>query len=348
MRRPTLANFISSGGSLIVGICGGDISEAAALANLAEERLIIDPMAPDEGWVGGSARMVFNVVPSNLSSYIVTPRNVARVILLDVCKTPIRLRNGFFEYLEFGAGLQPKNCGTQACAPSVMQAYERDSVFTLNDFASVPQHIRIFPTDQADLGRRIVLQGPDQNGATIYGTDNTTQAASLGETVYMSLPFVTALNTFSGITGIQKDPTLGPVQVFMVDPTTGAQTLLTTLEPNETTALYRRYFINGLPCNCCNTPAGRVQVSAQVKLDFIPLVNPSDYLNIPNIPALIEEVQAIRYSRMDSTKAAQLEAKHHLKALQLLNGQLDHIDGKISTAVSVSIFGSDKLRAQPV
>lgn len=338
---------ISQGIGLPVGICAADIAGNAAITNEAQERLIEDPMAPEEGWWGGWVKMVFNLQVSNLSAHLVTPHDIARIILMDVCKQPIRIRNGFYEYLEFGIGLQPRGCNPQVCAPSTMQAFERDSVVTLQDFPPTPQLLRVYATDPADLGRRIILQGADQNGTTILGTDLATQAASLGETVFLTAPFSTALNQFSALTGIQKEATQGPVQIFTVDPITGASVLLTSMEPNETTALYRRYFVNGLPCGCCQNTAGQVQVSAQCKLDYVPVVALNDYLTIQSIPALKEEVQAIRYSRMDTPAAAQNEGKHHFKALSLLNGQLDHFLGKVNTAVTVPIFGSDRLKPQP-
>ena len=341
--------FRASGAAIPVGLCTGDLSSIAAIVNLAQERLITDPLAPDEGWWSGWVKMLFNVQVNNLSAYIVTPNNIARIILMDVCQKPIRIRNGFYEYLEFGIGLQPRGCKPQPCGPNTMQAFERDTVVTLNDFAGSPQLLRAYPSDNADVGRRIVFQGEDQNGVPVTSVDTVTQAAILGETLYMTIPFVASTNTFSTITGIMKDPTIGPVAIFMVDPITGASTLLSSMDPNETTAAYRRYLVNGLPCNCCATsPAGTVQVSAQCKLDYVPVISDSDYLTIQSIPALGEEIQAIRYSRMDSPQAPALETKHHAKAISLLNGQLDHFLGKINTAVTVPLFGSDRLRLNPI
>jgi hypothetical protein len=335
---------ISQGIGLPVGICANDISANAAIVNLATEQLMLDPMTPDEGWWGGWIRMLFNVVAVQHAAYIVTPANIARVILLSVCQKPIPIRNGFYEDLQFSIGPQPRPCQSNSCVPHTMQAFERDSTVTLTDFASSPQLLRVFTTDPADLGRRIVFQGPDKNGATVLDVDPQTQAAIAGETVFITLPFATTKNQFSGLTGILKDPTLGFVQVFMVDPATGTQTLLTTMGPNETTAQYRRYLLNGLPANCCST----MQVTADCRFDYVPVVSPSDYLSIPNIPALYEQVQAIRYSRLDTPAAAANETKHHAKALALLNGQLDLYQGKTQVSVRMPIFGSDRLRRQPV
>ena len=340
--------FRAAGGTFPVGICPADNTQAAAIVNLAQEQLIHDPMAPDEGWWGGWVKMLFTLHAVNLSAFLVTPHDIARVILMDVCKKPVRIRNGFYEYLEFGIGLQPRSCHPQVCAPSTMQAYERDSVVTLSDFAATPQILRVFVTNNADLGKRICIQGTDPNGNTIRGEDANTRTATLGETIFFKGPFAQSLNTFASVTGILKDATLGPVQIFMIDPTTGASATLTTLEPNETTAQYRRYMVNGLPCACCNTPGGQIQVEAQCKIDFVPVFADSDYLTIQSIPALIEQCQSIRYSRMDTEVAAKLEAKHHARAIALLDCQLDHFAGKINTAVTVPLFGSDRLKPMPI
>lgn len=349
MQRPTLQMAINDGIGTPLGICAADISGNAAAVNQAQEELMYDELAPDEGWWGGWIKMLFTVNSSLGSSFLTAPFDVARVILMDICKTPVRIRNGFYEYLEFGPGEFPKGCNNQKCAPDTIQAFERDNVVTLTDFPAAPAYLRAFVSSPGDLGKRIVFQGDDQNGVPVLGLDAATGEASDGEVVYLAQPFSTTVNVFAGpLTGIQKEPTLKPVQIFTVDPTTGASTFLTSMEPNETTASYRRYFLNGLPCNCCSTPGGQVQVSAQCKLDYVPVVNPSDYLIIPNIPALKAQVQSIRYSRMDNKDAAGLEIKHHKRAISLLNGQLDHFLGKTRTAVAVPLFGSDRLTPQPI
>lgn len=319
----------------------------AALANDAMMRLLTDPDAPDEGWLGGSAVMAFNVVAVNNAAYLITPRNVARLILMDVCQKPIFIRNGFYEYLRFGRGLEPKQFECNCSSP--LAAYERDNSPTLQDFPATPQFVRIYPTNQSDAGRRVVIQGADQNGMPVLGVDSVTQQAIEGESLFLQFPFVQTANQFTGpLGGIIKDTTLGQVTFFAVDPVSGAQTTLSTMQPNETTASYRRYLINGLPANCCNSTTGQIQVSAQAKLDFVPVASDSDTLFLPNIPAILEEIASQKYSFMDAANAPALQSKHHATALKLLNGQLDHVYGKINTAIRVSLWGSDRLRPQPI
>lgn len=342
MIRPTLSNFRSQFPIEVMGICAADPG-VITYANDSQQRLIMDPLAPDEGWWGGWATMVLTAAKTFTHAYVTTPQNVARIIVSAVCDRPVEMRNGFYEFLMFGAGLQPKLCRT-GCGQS-FNVYDRDNVVTLFDFPSTPQKLRFYPTDARDSGLMILPQGLDQNSQVVLTTNPVTGLSAPGEYVTLAFPFVDSANTFSKLTGIQKDQTYGPVQIFAVDPTTGVETALSTMEPNEQTASYRRYLISGIPnfnCNCAQP--GLVQLQCQVRLDFQPVYNETDYLSIPNVSALVEESISIRYSRMDSGSAAQKSLLHHGRALALLNGQLDLYQGKTSTAVKVPLFGSNRLR----
>jgi len=333
-----------------IGLCASDRSGVAAAVNECQEILIADPMAPEEGWYGSYVHVLFQVQQANGQAYIVTPREIARIDRLDICTRPRFLRGAAYEYLMFGNGKQPKPCQT-SCATT--QGFERDNLPLLYPFpSSGPQGIRFFPSNNADLGKLMQLQGTDQNGKTVYGTDPVTGAAIIGEQVSLALPFSTAAFSYQQITGLMKDETNGPVLVYAVD-SQGNQTLISQMAPNETVANYRQYFLNGLPCNCsnltCNTPSVTpIQVDAMCKLDYIPVENDSDYLTIQSIPALIEEGQARRWSTIDAAQASKKETDRHANALRILCGQLDHYFGKTTTAIGFKIFGRNRLRPQPV
>ena len=345
-QRPTFSMALNSTLPQALGKCAQDRSAVAAYVNQAIEQLIADPMAPEEGWYGSFANMVFNVPVSNLTGSIITPREVARIDVLDICNRPRFIRNGFYEYLMFGTGKLPRACNP--LCTNVRQAFERDNVPLLAPFPTTgPQTIRLYPSNNADVGKLVQLQGIDQNGKVVYGVDPVTGEAIIGESLALQIPFTTAAFSYQEITGLMKDPTLGPMTVFAVD-AAGDHTQITTMEPDETTAAYRQYFLNGLPAACCNTPQGIVQVQAQVKLDFVPVLNDSDYLLIQSIPALIEECMAIRWSRIDAPQATAKEKTRHAKALSILCGQLDHYYGKTKTAIGMRLFGSDRLRPQPI
>lgn len=347
MYRPTLSNFRAQWPDEAMGKCQADPA-VVAYCNDAQQRLMMDPLAPDEGWWGGWVTMVLTGVRNGNHSYVTTPREVARLIVMDVCSRPISIRNGFYEYLHFGTGLEPKPCRGIGCGHT-FQTFERDNVPTLVDLLPTAQTIRIYPTDARDSGLRVLVQGLDANGQVVLTTDPGTGVSAPGEYLPLSFPFVDSTNTFTKITGIQKDETFGNIQIFQVDPVSGGENQLSTMEPNEQSANYRRYLLSNIPAlhACCSTTPN-VQITAQARLDFIPVANETDYLMIQNVPALIEEAQSIRWSRMDSPNASEKSQEHHVRALQLLNGQLDQNEGKTSTSVKVPIFGSNRLHRQPV
>lgn len=334
-----------------MGICAAD-PQVAAYCNDAQERLMLDPLTPESGWWGTWMRMNLSVSVTNGVAYITTPREVADITDIAVCQNPIHLRNGFYEFLNFSRGIEPKHCQGAGCR-STFQAFVRNNVPTLSPFDNEPgetQLIRIYPTDPRDVGLRVLVQGLDANGIVITTTDPGTGLSALGEYMVLKFPFVDSVNRYISITAIMKDQTYGSIQLFQVDLSPGDETLLSSMEPNEQTASYRRYMINGIPNTnlCCTGPGNPITVTANVRLDFVPVQNETDFLSLPNVAALIEESQSIRYSRMDSSAAQQNSQIHHARAIAYLNGAMDLYAGKWNVAVRVPIFGSQPMRRMPI
>ncbi len=344
--RLRLADFMVSRGPTAVGLCNADVAPVGQIVNEAQERLLF--AGGETGWYGSWWKMAFNLTQND--PYITAPREVARLINMDVCARPIRIQNEFYEFLEAGIGLQPvsPSCQGQRCA--VMEAYERGAVISQRDLTPGGKKLRIVITDPADVGRKCIVQGKDQNGATIYGQNGTDQI--LGTVLDFTLPFVDTPTEITEWNGFQKDFTIGPVSVYEVDMTTGNQVLLATYAPNELVPSYRRYLVNGLPAWCCNPPVSGipqpVQVTAMAKLEFVPVQVPEDYLLIQNLPALIEEVQSVRYDGIDTEEAKKLSEYHHARALRYLNGQLEHYYGKNRPAIQFSPFGDAHLTRQRI
>jgi hypothetical protein len=314
-----------------------------SMSNEAQQRLIYDPLAPDEGFEGSEWEIAFNVTPS--TPFITPPWDVARVVAMTVCQGPVQIRNRLFEYMPYHSGRRPLGCTNSTSSyGQTLEAYERANVITMADFVS-GSAIRLYTTNDNDANSKVLIQGKDINGSTVYSEDPNTGQAIQGEYVVLATPFVDTLYRYSELTGIQKDITWGDVQFFMVD-AAGTETALTVMQPGEDTTLLRRYYINGLPRSCCN--ASTIQVKAMCRMDFVQARSDADYLYIQNIPALIEEVQAIRYGRMDLPAAQTIASSHHAMALRLLFGQMDHLHGKNTTSIGRSLFGSNALRNQPV
>lgn len=341
MNRLTLAQVRASNIPKAVGRCATDPTFLDWL-NEAQDRLVT--AGGDTGWWGGWARMVFNVNRES-NPYITTPRDVARLINIDVCKHPVRIQNEFYEFLEAGIGLQAPDCAQNRCA--VPQAYDRGTFPTFLDH--IPGDVvRVTLTDLLDIGKTVLIQGTDNNDNKIYSEVNGVQVS--GVQVVLAAPFTDTDMSFTRITGIQKEITTAPVAFYSADQFAGDQTLILTMEPGETVANYRRYFLNGMPKNCCNPPGDTdtFQVAAMAKLELIPVKVDSDYLLIQSLPALKAECQVVRYSEMDTADSAQLRIFNHKEAIRHLNGQLVHYLGKEQPAINFAPFGTAKLRRQAI
>jgi hypothetical protein len=343
MQRVRLYDLRLSRLPRIAGLCSSDIPEICAYVNAAQSRLLHAAEAGNEGWHGTYAEIGFNV--SRTNPYITLPRDIARLEGITVCDQPIPVNNEFIQYLVFGSGRLRKD---RRCDPSVLQSVSRNNAVTFVDLSSPPQYLRAYLSDARDVGKRVLFQGKDSNDNTIYSQDNFVEVT--GIFVALDSPFVTSTLQFNTISGIQKDVTSGKVEIFQVDPTTGAEVLLLTMEPGEMTASYRRYFFNRLPCNCCPTAAnttGTVQVTAIAKMELIPLVVDTDYTVLTGqgaIEAIIHEVQSVKYDESDSPNAKAMAISSHRQAIRLLTGQLSHYEGIENVSVGFFPFGSADLR----
>lgn len=350
----------------LVGRCSSDLVDICRYINRAERRLLQAKEAGDEGWWGTWAEMRFNMQQAYAS--LTLPRGVARLEVVTICDRPVPLRNQFYDYLDFGNGRMPRQFiqTISTAAGGLTNVFgscfagldvrSRNMVPMFSEITSPPQNVLVYPGSTDDTGQRVLLQGLDPAGNVIYSQDGLNRVQ--GQYVALQSPFVQAVLPMSKITGIQKDITAAPIQIFQSDPTTGAQTLIHTMEPTETTGWYRRYYFNQLPINCCGTTGSTlcpqvngvdvVQVTAIAKLEHIDVAADTDYTVIQNLEALTEEAQAIRYESLDTPTAKQMAIDHHRAAIGLLNGELTHYLGLDNIAVNFKPFGSARLERQRI
>ncbi len=324
-----------------MGLCASDLPGICNALNEVTQRLLFAKELGDTGWNGTFREFAFTIDP--LNPFVTTPREVARLENIDICGQPIKVQNPYFEYLLFGPGKQRPPCTTgQQCSPT--QAYDRGTVAT---WVTIPAGniVRIYPSNLADVNKRLFFKANDSNGQPIYTIDNGVQVN--GFFVSLATPFADSVYTLQadGILGIQKDTTLGPVTVYGVDPVTGVQTLLVTLAPNENTPSFRRYFLANLPRQCftCGSPGTTVQMTAMAQLEFVPVTCDTDYLIISNPPALIAEGQSLRLERMDNPTAKQEALMHHKQAIRYLQGEMVKVFGREQPALNFAPFGNARL-----
>lgn len=322
----------------VIGVCREDIQQLANAVNTAEQRLLYCAEAGDEGWWGSFAEMVFTLDPTH--SFITLPRQVARIEAMTLCDRPIAVENQFYEYLQFGNGTLPHNCRIDRWC-QVPRTYTRNNVPLFVDPPTPVFMVRAYLTNPADVGRRALIGGLDQNGNPIYSQDGINRC--IGQFVNLDTPFATWPMSFTEIKSVQKDVTSGSVRFVSVDPATGNETTILTMEPSEQTASYRRYFTTPVPRNCCNTTTGTLTAKAIVKLEPIPVAQDTDFLLLQNREAIIEECASVRYRDIDATSSKTMAQEAHKQAVKLLNGELSHYLGKDSPAVEFAPFGSAHL-----
>lgn len=338
--RKTFFQFRKSRAPQVLAACAANIPALASYVNEATERLV--KAGSETGWYGTWQRVVFNVDRND--PFITLPRSIARVIDLDVCSQPVRVSNEFYEFLEAGIGLQPQsacNCASRTC--NSLSTFDRGSFPSFKDLDATgnPKILRLYATSNRDVGNlRVLLQGLDQNGNVIRSLDNGFDIQ--GEYVFLANPFADTINQFSRLDAVQKDITSNDVLLYQVDTVTGAQVLLSHYEASEDNPSYRRYFINGLPTNCCGTGT-TAQVTAMAKMDFVPVVVDQDWLLIGNIPALKLECEAVRYEEMDNPAAQAMAKSKHKQAIKMLNDELSHYMGRTAPIVNFAPFGTAKL-----
>lgn len=323
----------------VLGLCKDDTPAICEAVNGAQQRLLFCREAGEESWYGTWAEILFYVRRD--APYITLPREVARLEAVNVCTNPVVVNNQFYEFLQFGNGQMPK-CRT-ACGPP-LQGYARNNAVTFVDLTSPPQLITAYITNPADVGKRTLVQGLDQNNTLLSTIDVFNRVNGIFLT--LQSPFVTSPLSFNTITAIQKDVTIGEVQFFQTDPNTGAEVLLLTMQPTETTAWYRRYLFYPLASSCCATTTSdgtNIPVTAIAKLEIIPVASDTDFCLIQSLEALISECQSIRMSEMDTPVAQQMSIKFHMDAVRLLNAQLGHYFGIRQPALGFYPFGSAKL-----
>lgn len=325
-----------------MGLCQSNVPEIANYANAAQNRLIHAPESGSEGWWGTYSEVAFSL--SRTTPYVTLPRDIARIEGATVCDKPIPVENQFVQFLVFGNGRLRKE---RRCGVQTMQAVSRNNAVLFQDMTNPPQLIRIYISDERDVGKRVLIQGTDSNGNTVFSTDVRTEV--LGIFVPLESPFATTALQFNTITGVQKDSTNGKIEIFQVDPNDGTEILLLTMAPSETTASYRRFFFNNIPCSCCsvpNQPEGTVQVTAIAKMELLPLIVDTDYTvltGIGAIEAIIHEAQSVKYNESDSPNAKGMALDSHRQAIRLLAGQLSHYNGIENVAVNFAPFGSARL-----
>lgn len=252
-------------------------------------------------WPSVVARLQFNVTKAR----IVVPSDFDRILYLTVNRTPLPMQSPWFEFIGDGPDLIDSPWGIPSASTAVNYGplhrftgvLDREQVFTFED---VPMDgTAYYPVIYGTVDERtpgnvarpiLTLLGYDNNNKWIR-TQNAAGAWIDGMELPINgdtPPFATqGVIPVSRVTGIVKPVTNGYVNLYASAGTTNA--FLGTYAPRDTSPFYRAYHIPGL-----NTGQSYC-IIARLRRRYQPIVSPSDFLLISNLPALITMLQAIYY-----------------------------------------------------
>lgn len=238
------------------------------------------------------------------SACVCWPRQFETIESLDICDSPMPIRNQWFEFLENGPGLAHLGRGCQT-----FNSFDRGNGYAMFDDILVPSKIRLYRSFNADAAKSVTIRGFDLNGQEVF-TNNGTVA---GEKLTLNSTFVDSETIWMPQTfrEVIKDATTGYVRAFSYDATLPPPPLspgpndtplraLAVWEPTETLPNYRRSFIPAIEANrggCCHGPViipsnqtqptcRKTTVTVMAKIAFIPVANDLDFLWTSNFAAL--------------------------------------------------------------
>lgn len=280
----------------VLGFCQDD-ARVASYTNEAIRRLLNKGL-----WAGCYGRFVVYTQ----DGCIVWPRMIETIESVATCFGVGQVRNGWFEFLEGGFGLQSGGTDVTPWGGAYYSGsnlLDRGNVCTYRELThNLTSKIRIYPGDASDVGKTITIQGFDQNGQWIRTQYNG--AWIDGETVAMAAPFATTTNYFTEITTVIRQPTNTVSRLYEFNTTTSVEIDIAVYDPDETLPEYRKSQMpinctptNGSTCGCTND--GTIPVTVMAKLRHIPVANDNDLVIPPCADAVKLMVQAIRKEEND-------------------------------------------------
>jgi hypothetical protein len=185
--------------------------------------------------------------------------------------------------------------------------------------SSLGQIVQYYVQAPQDLGATITLYGKQYGEQPLQQFVNG--AWQRGLTLTAATPVAQTTVNVTEISSIIRSPTQGNATLYEYDVATNTRRLLAVFEPNDTNPRFRRScivnFNNCFGCNPNNSTVPKYhQLDVLVKLEFIPVVNPWDFLLIDDFDALKFAIQAIKAEEAGDIQTAN---QFFLRAIAELN-----------------------------
>lgn len=276
----------------------------------------------------------------------VQPGEIASIEALEFVGRNIPIKNGWWEFRE---DVKPPSFNSCGCSRDFLLDRGTSPVGTQPDTAS---KVKLYITNAADVGKKVLWQGLDQNGVEVRSSDGLGGYLNGELITLVALPLgATSVSEYSQTTGVQKPVTVDRVVANWIDPVTSAETLAATFQWNDTAPAFRRFtltrfpnstFTNPVNGDVCPTPAtcesGSFTATFIAKLAYYPCRVDTDWL-ILNMYAVSD--MAVSLFKADRSRVDEA-AQYHAKAIQRLRSELRTMTGD-RTTVWVDTQGSAQL-----
>lgn len=231
---------------------------------------------------------------------LVLPRQVGTVLALNTCGEPVNVWNNWFQFARIGHERDLERVGFSIDGTRCQGNMNMENQGTTPVYFQVPCgkafYVRSYPSVRADLGKTVTIFGIDSNGQVVR-TQNAQGIWQEGETIVNVPPFISSSIRYREITRVVRDKTSAPGRLYYYDADNDVLRDCATYDPTDTLPDFRFTKTPGLVrSSCCNGVNGSKQVSALVKLQFIPVENDNDLVMIENLDAIGDAIQGIRKS----------------------------------------------------
>ena len=247
----------------------------------------------------------------------VLPRFVASVLALNRCGSAMQMANLWYEFEHFDDW---HRCAAKCCNAGQPWTAGPAAITngTTNILNQIPQgdlnYVRFYATQTPDYGKTVTVYGLDSNGQVVFSQhpDGTIQQ---GIVLTLAQPYVQSTIQFSKIFRVVKDITAGIVRGYLYEPNQGLMNLLCEFYPNDICPDYIHMKLAGGGQSCC----AHSQISALVKLQYIPMVFDNDIVLIDNEDAIRDMILSIRQKEAGNLQES---AALELSAFRELNYQM--------------------------
>lgn len=281
--------------SVMAGVCPTD-PRLTQWANNFEDRALAEGR-----WWGATALYRFCI---SSACNVVLPREVAVIEAANLNGMPMdtgTIWNPFVRpHLPCGSILS-SGCGCGCGCNTRFSLQDKNTAASFATTQGTNKKIRVYPTNVADVGKKIIIQGYDSNGIWV----RTSYGGSVqdGEQVTLALPHVDTTTVWGPSLNKQcvgapvnviKDPTSYRVLLYSLSTVDATEIQLARYEPNETNPMYRVVtiprFRHSSSCGCSSST-----LTAIASLQHIPVTHDTDFLLFQNMAAYQMGVMAEKY-----------------------------------------------------